>query len=268
MLLSKTHRFLGTGGYKMVERTQSGIYGLDELLAGGFPKKRNVLLSGACGTGKSIFAMQFIYRGATEYGEPGVYVTFDEATDKLRTDMLNFGWNLKAEEDRGTIAIMDGTSARAGMPSEEENAMIPGQLDFDKVLVDILSLCRHTGAKRLVIDSIPAMGFQLDKQVDIRKAILKMAYVISRSGMTCIMTTEVGEQQLGSGQSIQFSKYEVEEYVADGVILLNFIGVGSGATRTLYVRKMRGTEHSLEIHPMDIVSGKGIVVKKIEDVFK
>ncbi len=251
-----------------MERTPTGIYGLDELLGGGFPKRRNVLLAGACGTGKSIFGMQFLYRGATEFGEPGVYVTFDEVTDKIRQDMLNFGWNVKDLEDKGLLAVVDATSARAGLPSEEEHAMLPGQLDFDKVLVDILGICRHIGAKRLVIDSIPAMGFQLDKNTDIRKTILKMAYVISRSGMTSLMITEVGEQQIGSGQTMTFSKYEVEEYVADGVLLLNFLGVGSGATRTVYIRKMRGTEHSLEIHPMEIQSGKGIVVKKIEDVFK
>ena len=252
----------------MVERTPTGIYGLDELLGGGFPKRRNVLVAGACGTGNSIFGMQFLYRGATEYDEPGVYVTFDEITDKIRMDMLNFGWNVKDVEDRGSLALVDAASARAGLPSEEEHSMLPGQLDFDKVMVDILSICKHMGAKRLVIDSIPAMGFQLDKNLDIRRTILKLAYIISRSGMTCIMITEVGEQQIGSGQTVMFSKYEVEEYVADGVLLLNFLGVGSGATRTLYIRKMRGTDHSLEIHPMEIVTGKGIVVKKIEDVFK
>ncbi len=252
----------------MVEKTPTGIYGLDELLDGGFPKKRNMLIAGACGTGKSIFSMQFLYRGATEYDEPGVYVTFDEITDKIRQDMLNFGWNVKNAEDQGMLALVDATSARAGLPSEEEHAMMPGQLDFDKVLVDILGVCRHIGAKRVVIDSIPAMGFQLEKLSEIRRTILKLAYVISRSGMTALMTTEVNEQQIGSGQAMTFSKYEVEEYIADGVLLLNFLGVGSGATRTLYIRKMRGTAHSLEIHPMEIMTGKGIVVKKIEDVFK
>jgi KaiC/GvpD/RAD55 family RecA-like ATPase len=175
----------------MVERTPTGIYGLDELLGGGFPKRRNVLVAGACGTGKSIFGMQFLYRGATEYDEPGVYVTFDEITDKIRMDMLNFGWNVKDVEDRGSLALVDAASARAGLPSEEEHSMLPGQLDFDKVMVDILSICKHMGAKRLVIDSIPAMGFQLDKNLDIRRTILKLAYIISRSGMTCIMITEV-----------------------------------------------------------------------------
>ncbi|MFA6049552.1 MAG: ATPase domain-containing protein [Candidatus Micrarchaeia archaeon] len=250
-----------------MDRTKSGIYGLDELIEGGVPKKRNLLIAGACGTGKSILSMQFAYRGAVEYDEPSVYVTFDEMPDKLRQDMLNFGWNIKEAEAKGLMAIVDATSARAGMPSEEQHAMMPGQLDIERVIIEVLGICRNIGAKRLVIDSIPAMSFQLEKQSEIRRTILKLAYIVSRSGLTSIMTTEIPEQSFGSGQSMMFSKYEVEEYIADGVILLNFLGVGTGATRTLYIRKMRGTKHSLEIHPMEITE-KGIVVKKIEDVFK
>jgi KaiC/GvpD/RAD55 family RecA-like ATPase len=250
-----------------MDRTISGIYGLDELLGGGFLKKRSVLVSGACGTGKTIFSLQFLYRGIVDAEEPGVFVTFDEMPDKIRQDMLQFKWNLKELEDNELLAIVDATSARAGVPSDEEHAILPGQLDLDKLLIDVLGIARNIGAKRLVIDSIPAMAVQLETEGAIRKAILKLSYICSRSGLTTIMTSEIPEQTLGSGTSMQFSKYDVEEYIADGVILLNFLGIGSGATRTLYVRKMRGTKHSMEIHPMEITE-KGIVVRKIEDVFK
>lgn len=250
-----------------MDRTTSGIYGLDELTGGGFPKKRAILVSGSCGTGKSIFSMQFIYRGILEAEEPGVFVTFDEMPDKIRQDMLNFKWNLKELEDNDLLAIVDATSARAGVPSEEEHAILPGQLDIDKLLVDILGVARNIGAKRLVIDSVPAMASQLEGESQIRRAVLKLAYIVARSGLTTIITSEIPEQSLGSGGAMQFSKYEVEEYVADGVIILNFLGVGTGATRTLYIRKMRGTKHSLEIHPLEITE-KGIVVKRVEEVFK
>jgi len=250
-----------------MDRTPSGIYGLDELISGGFPKRRTMLVSGACGTGKSIFSMQFIYRGILTAEEPGVFITFDEMPDKIRQDMLNFGWNLKEAEDSNLLAIIDATAARAGMPSDEAHALLPSQLDIDKLLNDALKICREIGAKRIVIDSIPAMAAQLDNEGAIRKAILKISYILSRSGLTSILTSEVPEQSLGSGNAMMFSKYEVEEYVADGVILLNFLGVGRGATRTMHIRKMRGTNHSTEIHPMEITS-KGIVVKKVEEVFK
>ncbi len=251
-----------------IPRLKTGITGLDELIEGGFPDGRIVLVTGGCGTGKSIFALQYLYSGATDFGEPGVYVTFDEMPDKIRQDMLQFGWNLKALEDSGKFAIIDATSARAGTPSDEEHAMLPGQLDVDRLFVEVMTVARNIGAKRIAVDSVPAMAFHLDEPSEIRKSILKLAYVVSRSGLTAVITSEVPEQSLGSGQSLHFSKYGVEEYVSDGVIMLNFLGLGgSNNTRTIYVRKLRGTKHSTEIHPMEITD-KGIVVKRIDDVFK
>lgn len=249
-------------------RVKTGVFGLDELLQGGIPQGRIILVTGGCGTGKSILALQFLYAGASDFGEPGVYVTFDEMPDKIRQDMLAFGWNLKGLEEKGKFAIVDATSARAGTPSDEEHAILPGQMDVDRLLVEILQVARNIGAKRVVLDSIPAMAFRLENVNEIRKTILKMAYVVSRAGLTAVITSEVPEMSLGSGQALRFSKFDVEEYVADGVILLNFLGFGGESnTRTIYVRKMRGTKHSTEVHPMEI-SDKGIVVKKIEDVFK
>lgn len=249
-----------------MERVETGVFGLDELLAGGLPKGRMILVSGACGTGKSIFSMQFIYKGALDHDEPGVFVTFDEMPEKIRQDMLQFGWNIKELEEQEKMAIIDATSARAGTPSEEENAILPGQFDLDRIIVEVLSVARKINAKRIVIDSIPAMAFRLENANEIRRAVLKLAYMVARSGMTAIITSEVEEQSLSSGQAIKFSKYEVEEYVADGVIMLNFLGVGSQSTRTMYIRKMRGTKHSLEIHPLEITD-KGMEIRKIEEVF-
>lgn len=249
-----------------MDRLKTGIYGLDELIGGGFPKGRTILVSGACGTGKSIFSLQYIYRGASELKEPGVYVTFDEMPEKVRQDMLAFGWNFKELEEKKLMAIVDASSARAGTPSDEEHALLPGELDFDKILIDILTLCRNLGAKRLAIDSIPAIGSHLgDNEGDIRKAILKLAYIIARSGLTTIITSEVPEQ--GSGQATTFSKYGVEEYIADGVILLRLFSLGDGTYRTICIRKMRGTNHRMEMFPMEI-NEKGIVIKKVEELLR
>lgn len=249
-----------------IERVKTGIQGLDELIEGGFPRRRTVLVAGSTGTGKTILGMQYLYNGVVQHEEPGVFATFDEMPDKIRQDMLKFGWNIKELEDNNLLGLIDVTSARAGAPSEEARALLPGQLDFDKMLVDILGMARNIGAKRLVIDSIPAMVFHLGES-ELRKAILKLSYVVARSGMTTLITTEVPEQPLGGGGALHFSRYGVEEYISDGVLLLSFLGVGAQATRTMYIRKMRGTKHSMEIHPMEITD-KGIVVRKIEEVFK
>lgn len=247
-----------------LERAKSGIKGLDELIEGGFPRGRTILVSGAAGTGKSIFGMSFLFKGANEYNEPGVFVTFDENPDKIRADMMRFGWNLAEEEKKDKLALLDGTSAKVGAPSDEEHILLPG-LDFNKLLVEILGTARKVGAKRLVVDSIPALGQLLEREGDIRKNILKLSYTLGKAGMTTIITSEIDEQDLHT--SMKFSKYGVEEYVADGVILLNMFNLGSSENRTAYIRKMRGTKHSLAIHPM-IIDDKGPTVKKAEDVFK
>ncbi len=250
-----------------MEYIKTGVPGLDEMLNGGFPKGRAVLVSGACGTGKTILSMQFIYNGAMEYGEPGVYVTFDEVPEKIRQDMLGFGWDLKELEKNKLMALVDATSARVGAVSQEEHGLSPAQLDLDRLLVDILRIVKQIGARRLVIDSIPAMAFQLEKENEIRRAILKMTYVLSKRELTTLMTSEISEQSTGLGLPQQFSKFEVEEYVADGVMVMNFLGSGSTATRTIYIRKMRGTKHDADIHPLEITN-RGIHVKKVEDILK
>src|SRR3989338_4466692 len=139
----------------MIERVTTGIQGLDDMIEGGFPKGRTILVSGACGTGKSILSMQFLYHGALEKNEPGVFVTFDESPENIRSDMLRFGWNLAELEKHQLFALVDGASARAGTASPEQNALNPGDLDINRVLMEVLTIARRIGAKRIVIDSIP-----------------------------------------------------------------------------------------------------------------
>lgn len=248
-----------------IQRTKTGIAGLDELIEGGFPNGRMILVSGACGTGKTIFAMQFLYKGITEYGENGVFVTFDEMPSKLREDMTRFKWDLDDLEKKGKIAIIDATSARAGKTSKERYSLPPMEADIDKMMIEIITLAKKINAKRIVVDSIPAMALQFKNSAETRRAILKMAYAISQNELTGIITSEISEQ--GLEKPTQFSKYGVEEYIADGVVLLNFLGVEKEANRTLHVRKMRGTDHASYFNPM-FISEKGITVKKIEEVYK
>ena len=98
-----------------MNRVPTGIIGLDELIEGGFPESRSVLLSGACGTGKSIFCAQFIYQGAKKYNDPGIYVTLDERPNLIREDMMRFGWDFRKLEDQNMIQIIDGSIAKIGV---------------------------------------------------------------------------------------------------------------------------------------------------------
>jgi len=244
-----------------MKRVKTGITGLDDLLEGGFPEKRSILVSGACGTGKTIFSMQYIYNGAVKYNEPGVYVTLDERPELIREDVTRFGWDLRKLEEKKLITIIDGSVARIGMPSEEEFSLPMTGFDLDKLLLEIMRVTKRVGAKRAVIDSIPALGFNFDNEQETRKAILKLSYMLMRIGVTSIMTSEIQEG------AAKFGRYEVEEYVVDGVVVLHYSGIGGGGTnRTVHIRKMRATKHSEDLHPLTI--GKtGIKIHGIEEAY-
>lgn len=246
-------------------RVPTGIFGLDNLIEGGFPQGRTILVSGSCGTGKSIFAMQYLYKGA-EMGEPGVFVTLDEQPEHLREDMARFGWDLAKMEAQNKLAIVDASAAKIGFPSEEKFALPQIGLDVDRLLLKIMQVVDQIGAKRVVIDSIAGLGLHLDGETEIRKTILKINYMLARSKVTTIITSEVPEQTFGAGPML-FSKYGVEEYTADGVIVLHYLGVGTESNRSMFIRKMRSTKHAEDILPMEI-SPKGIIAKRPEEAYK
>ncbi|MBN3037008.1 MAG: AAA family ATPase [Candidatus Diapherotrites archaeon] len=248
-----------------MDRVKSGIDGLDELIEGGFPKGRTVLVSGGCGTGKSIFGLQFLYKGALA-GEAGVYVTLDERPEIIREDMMRFGWDLRSLEDAGKLIILDLTSTKLGVPSEERYAMNAPALDLDRLILKIMQTASEIGAKRIVVDSIPALGFHLKDENEARNMILKLTYMIRKSSLTAVLVSEVPEQSPGSGP-MKFSKYGVEEYVADAVILLHYLGIGSEGSRTLYIRKMRGTKHAEDIIPLKITDA-GMKLTNPEEAFR
>ena len=243
-----------------MNRIATGIKGLDELMEGGFPEGRSVLLSGACGTGKTIFCSQYLYNGAKKYSEPGVYVTLDERPDLIRQDVMRFGWDFRKLEEEKMLQIIDGSIAKIGIPSEEEFSMPSTGFDLDKLLLEIVRAIKRIGAKRLVIDSIPSLGLNYSSEGDIRNAILKLSYVLMRSGVTSLVTSEVIE-----GEN-KFGKYGVEEYVVDGVIVLHYMGIGTQSNRTLHIRKLRATKHSEDLHPIEI-GNSGIVVHKVSEEY-
>ena len=240
-----------------MRRVRTGIYGLDELIQGGFPQGRSILVSGTCGSGKTTFGIQYLYMGAEVYGEPGIYVTLDERPNLIREDCLNFGWDLRKLEAQNMLQIIDGTVARLGFPTEEEFTLPSTALDVDKLLLEILAAIKRFGAKRIVIDSLAALGLSLRSEDEIRKAMLKISYLLGKAGITSVLISEISEEK-------KYSKYGIEEFLVDGVIILHYLGVGGSTTRALQILKMRGTKHSEYLHPMEITD-KGIVVKKVEE---
>lgn len=240
-----------------MNRIQTGISGFDKLVEGGLPQGRSFLISGGTGTGKTIFSAQFLINGA-ENGEPGIYLTLDERPELIREDLLRFGWNLRQLEDSGMIKVIDGTIAKVGIPSDEEFSLPATGFDLDKLLLELMKAIKKIKAKRVVIDSIPALGLNFESEHETRKAILKTVYLLARAGVTTVLTTEIAEG------SKSFGKYGVEEFVADGVIVLHYMGIGTQSNRTLHIRKMRATKHSEDLHPLEITD-VGIKIHNVDE---
>jgi len=242
-----------------MERTTSGIPGLDPLLGGGFLPGRSVLLAGSPGTGKTTFGLQFLCEGIRQ-GEPAVALSLEEDPKMWREDMLNFGYDLKKLEEKDKLRIIDASLIKVALESDEKFSLAPQEFDMNHILSKMIREARQIGAKRVLVDSLPALDILYrDDPLAIRTDILKLNYLFKANNLTTMLISEISEGDKS------YSKHGVEEYIVDGVITLHYLSLGSQSGRTLVIRKMRGTQHSEDIHPLEFVSGKGMVVKRVED---
>lgn len=251
------------------KKCPTGIPGLDELLDGGFPRRRSILLSGSCGTGKTIFGVQYLYNGILQYNEPGILVTLEQNPKELKQDMLNFGFDLQKLENEGKLIIIDASLSRAGIRitspesvisnfeiPEGSTSLLPDEFNIERILEIIVSKAKWINAKRVVIDSLPALDFLVKGQDGglrhmIRQMILAINYRLKANGLTSLLITETPETD-------GISAHDVESYVVDGVIILT---VNEALDmRTIKIRKMRQTEHSLKPRTIEFTEN-GLVVK-------
>ncbi len=262
-------------------RCPSGISGLDDLLNGGFPRSRSILVSGTCGTGKSTFGIQFIANGIKEFNENGILVSLEQDPREMKQDMMQFGFDLQRLEDEGKLIIIDASLSRMGLKPKKEKmsyqstqfaqvpgsiSLLPDEFNMEMLLEIIISKAKRIDAKRVVIDSLPALDFLLkesnsDFRQGLRETLLAMNYRLKMEGLTTLLITEMAEQ----GEAI--SAHGIESYVVDGVIILYYISIGTEAGRSLIIRKMRATAHSEDVHPIRFVEGVGIKVLRAEDAY-
>lgn len=241
-----------------MKKISSGISGFDQILGGGLPKNRSILITGSTGTGKSIFSTQFLYKGAL-LGEPGVLVTLEERPRTIRENMLQFGWDLKELEKQKLFAIIDASAARVGIPTDETYVeMRPFELDG--LLETIKKVISEIYAERLVVDSLNAIALQYDTEFTMRRELLRFISIIEDFGCTALFTTET------EPQTRSLSKHGIEEYIVSGVVQLLLREKGGKLRRSLLIHKMRGVGHSLKRHPFEITS-EGIVVYPEEEVY-
>ncbi|MBN3037109.1 MAG: AAA family ATPase [Candidatus Diapherotrites archaeon] len=234
----------------MVERTPSGITGLDDLLEGGFLPGSAVLVSGGAGTGKTIFSTQFIYNGAMTSGEPGIYITLEEGAQNIWWNMKSFHWNIAKLQQENLVKIY-----RVGMFNPKDFA-----LQFDEEIKKIREMVNEMNAKRLVIDSTTAFAMFMSNDADIRYNLFKLINETKKLGCTTLLISETRAKE-GIPIWQQQSAFGVEEFVVDGVVNLYF----RSPMRALLISKMRGTNQDKNAHPFKITNN-GFEVNPTEQV--
>jgi circadian clock protein KaiC len=218
-------------------RIVTGISGLDKLVGSGFEQGSINLVTGKTGTGKSIFSMQFLIGGA-KLKEKGLFVTTEESTDYLRKQAQNIGWDLSSLEKQGMLKIL---------------ALEP--FEIDTIMTKITEAARAFGAKRAVIDSLSMFELYIDEPFKIRKAMYKFLEKLKETGLTTVVTAEIPED------SNNLSRTGVIEFLVDSVIVLQYLSIAK-YKRSLMIRKMRTSKHSMDIHPFDI-GPSGIEIKSV-----
>jgi circadian clock protein KaiC len=222
-----------------VQKISTLIEGFDDISHGGLPIGRTTLVSGTSGTGKTLFAVQFIYNGITQFDESGIFVTFEESPADIIKNAFSFGWDLQKFIDEGKLFILDASP-------DPEGQDVVGNFDLSALIERIQYAIRKYKAKRVSIDSVTAVFQQYDAASVVRREIFRLVARLKQVGATTIMTTERIEEY---GQVARFG---VEEFVSDNVVIVRNVLEGERRRRTIEVLKLRGTTHMKGEYPFTI----------------
>jgi circadian clock protein KaiC len=228
-------------------KVPTGIRGLDEITGGGLPAGRPTLVCGGAGAGKTMLAIEFLVRGATEFGEPGVFMMFEENAEELAANVRSLGFDLDKLAAQKKIKLDHVRIER----SEIEET---GEYDLEGLFIRLGHAIDTIGAKRVVLDTIEALFAGLPDHAILRAELRRLFRWLKERGMTAIITGERGEQSL--------TRYGLEEYVADCVILLDHRVTEQVSTRRLRVVKYRGSAHGTNEYPF-LIGEQGLSVMPI-----
>lgn len=222
-----------------MDRVPFGIRELDNLIEGGIPRGGLVIVAGNAGVGKTILSAQFIYNGASLYGEKGLYICMSESGKHFKDDMASLGWDFSKLEEEGMVKIIEfPTMAKVGTE------------DVVSLIVDEAGKFK---ASRVVVDSVSALNMALSRKSEVRTVVNLLARMLKNLGCTTIMVTENpwGSRGIGMG---------VEEFISDGIIFMESVVVGNRLDKRLMILKMRATNHDTRYYRLHVDKGSGIVL--------
>jgi circadian clock protein KaiC len=228
----------------VLQKTPTGISGLDEVTGGGLPSGRSTLICGPAGCGKTLTAMEFLVRGVTQFGEPGVFVAFEESTDDLVANFASLGFDLPAAQAAGLL-VLDHINVAHGESDET------GDWDLDGLFIRLGASIDRVGAKRIVIDTIETLFGAFSNTAILRSELHRLFAWLKDRGVTAVITGERGDGSL--------SRHGIEEYVSDCVIVLDHRVTEQTSTRRLRILKYRGSLHGTNEYPF-LIGAEGVSV--------
>jgi len=231
----------------VLQKAPTGISGFDDITGGGVPRGRPTLVCGSAGCGKSLFALEFLIRGATQFGENGVVMTFEETAEDIRKNVASLGFDVDQLIADKKLVI---DFVKVDRNEIEEN----GEYDLEGLFIRLAHAIQTVGAKRVVLDTIETLFSGLSNQAILRSELRRLFGWLKEREMTTIITGERGDGQL--------TRQGLEEYVSDCVVLLDHRVVGQISTRRLRVVKYRGSTHGTNEYPF-LIDEEGISVLPI-----
>jgi circadian clock protein KaiC len=243
----KTSRAVRREQLPMLPKAATGIAGLDEITGGGLPRGRPTLVCGGPGCGKTMLAMEFLVRGATQFGEPGVFMSFEETADDLVQNVASMGFDLKALQSQRKLHLDEVRVARSEIHET-------GEYDLEGLFIRLGHAIDSIRAKRVVLDTLEALFGGFSNAAILRAELRRLFDWLKQKGVTAVITGERGEGQL--------TRQGLEEYVSDCVILLDHRVASQLTIRRLRIVKYRGTVHGTDEYPF-LIGAKGISVLPI-----
>jgi circadian clock protein KaiC len=231
-----------------VDKLETGIPGFDFIAGGGLPKGRTTLVSGSAGSAKTVLATQFLAEGIIKANESVVFITFEESPIDIRRNMIGFGWNIEEWENEGKWAFVDAS------PQPGQETVVVGEYDLGALIARIEHAVGKVSARRVAMDSLGAIFTQFADSATVRGELLRIASALKIMNVTAMLTAERTEEY-GN-----ISRYGVEEFVADNVIILRNVLEQEKRRRTMEILKFRGTSHQKGEYPFTLIPGEGIIV--------
>jgi circadian clock protein KaiC len=231
----------------LLRKSPTGIEGLDDITEGGLPTGRPTLICGSAGCGKTLMGIQFIYKGISEFNEPGIIMTFEEPLEDLAKNVSSLGIDLKK-------LIADKKLRVDHVKIEKSEIEETGDFDLEGLFVRLEHAIDSIGAKRVLLDTIESLFSGIENQAILRSEIRRLFAWLKDKGVTTIITGERGDQTL--------TRQGLEEYVSDCVILLDFRVIEQISTRRLRIVKYRGSTHGTNEYPF-LIDETGLSVLPI-----